>query len=427
MTTAVLLGLFLAALIAGLPLAVGFGVASVAVLALAGFDQLAVPTNIYAGIAKYPLLAIPMFILAGTIFERSGVAERLVRFVTAMVGEWTGSLAVVAILVSMLLGGISGSGPADAAAVATVMLPSMVKRGYDRGFSAGLIAASGSTAIVIPPSVAFILYSVMVPAATVPALFAAGLFPGLLAAACLLVPAILISRRHGYGAHYKAERPPLLKSLIDAVWGLLAPVIILGGLRLGIFTPTEAAVVAVGYGIFVGMVIYRTLTFKALFRLFVEAGELSAVVLMIIGIASVFAWAGNTLGVFDGAAKALMEMHANEWVMLLSINVLLLVAGMFLDAISIFLILLPLLIPIATAMGWDLVWFGVMMTINLAIGQFTPPMAISLMITSRIAGIGMQETVRTVLWLMLAMLSGLALMIAFPQIALWLPGRLGYL
>lgn len=427
MTTAVLLGLFLAALVAGLPLAVGFGLASVAVLALAGFDQLAVPTNIYAGIAKYPLLAIPMFILAGTIFERSGVAERLVRFVTAMVGEWTGSLAVVAILVSMLLGGISGSGPADAAAVATVMLPSMVKRGYDRGFSAGLIAASGSTAIVIPPSVAFILYSVMVPAATVPALFAAGLFPGLLAAACLLVPAILISRRHGYGADYKAERPPLLKSLIDAIWGLLAPVIILGGLRLGIFTPTEAAVVAVGYGIFVGMVIYRTLTIKALFRLFVEAGELSAVVLMIIGIASVFAWAGNTLGVFDGAAKALVEMHANEWVMLLSINVLLLVAGMFLDAISIFLILLPLLIPIATAMGWDLVWFGVMMTINLAIGQFTPPMAISLMITSRIAGIGMQETVRTVLWLMLAMLSGLALMIAFPQIALWLPGRLGYL
>ena len=427
MSTAVLIGLFLVALVAGLPLAVGFGIASVAVLFLAGFDQLAVPTNIYAGIAKYPLLAIPMFILAGMIFERSGVAERLVRFVTAIVGEWTGSLAVVAVLVSMLLGGISGSGPADAAAVATVMLPSMVQRGYSRGFSAGLIAASGSTAIVIPPSVAFILYSVMVPAATVPALFAAGLFPGLLAAACLLIPAILISRRHGFGRNFKAERPPLLRSLVDAVWGLLAPVIILGGLRAGIFTPTESAVVAVAYGIFVGMVIYRTISFKALFRLFVEAGELSAVVLMIIGVASVFAWAGNTLGVFDGAAKALVEMHPNEWFMLLSINVLLLVAGMFLDAVSIFLILLPLLVPIANAMGWDLVWFGVMMTINLAIGQFTPPMAISLMITSRIAGVGMQETFRTVIWLMVAMLCGLALMIIFPQIALWLPGRLGYL
>ncbi|MCK9261581.1 MAG: TRAP transporter large permease, partial [Azoarcus sp.] len=378
-------------------------------------------------IAKYPLLAIPMFILAGMIFERSGVALRLVRFVTAMVGEWTGSLAVVAVLVSMLLGGISGSGPADAAAVAAVMLPSMIKRGYSKGFSAGLIAAAGSTAIVIPPSVAFIVYSVLVPAATVPALFAAGLFPGLIAALCLLIPAVLISRKHGFGRDYKAERPPFLRSLVDAVWGLLAPVIILGGLRTGIFTPTEAAVVAVAYGVFVGMVIYRSIGVKDLFRLLIEAGELSAVVLMIIGVASVFAWAGNTLGIFDAAAKALVEMHPSEWVMLLSVNLLLLVAGMFLDAVSIFLILLPLLVPIAQAMGWDLVWFGVMMTINLAIGQFTPPMAISLMITSRIAGIGMEETFRWVIWLVLAMAMGLTAMIVFPQLALWLPGQLGYL
>ena len=427
MNGAVLIGLFLLTLVAGVPLAVGLGVASVAVLALAGFDQLAVPTNIYAGIAKYPLLAIPMFILAGMIFERSGVALRLVRFVTAIVGEWTGSLAVVAVLVSMLLGGISGSGPADAAAVAAVMLPSMVKRGYPKGFAAGLIAASGSTAIIIPPSVAFIVYSVMVPAATVPALFAAGLFPGIIAALCLLVPAVVISRRHGFGREYREPRPPLGQSLIDAIWGLLAPVIILGGLRTGIFTPTEAAVVAVAYGIFVGMVVYRSIGVRDLFRLLVDAGELSAVVMMIIGIASVFAWAGNTLGIFDAAAKALVDMHPGQWGMLLSVNLLLLVAGMFLDAISIFLILLPLLVPIAIAMGWDLVWFGVMMTINLAIGQFTPPMAIALMITSRIAGIGMEETFRWVIWLVLAMGAGLALMVVFPELALWLPGRLGYL
>lgn len=427
MNGAVLIGLFLLTLVAGVPLAVGLGVASVAVLALAGFDQLAVPTNIYAGIAKYPLLAIPMFILAGMIFERSGVALRLVRFVTAIVGEWTGSLAVVAVLVSMLLGGISGSGPADAAAVAAVMLPSMVKRGYPKGFAAGLIAASGSTAIIIPPSVAFIVYSVMVPAATVPALFAAGLFPGIIAALCLLVPAVVISRRYGFGREYREPRPPLGQSLIDAIWGLLAPVIILGGLRTGIFTPTEAAVVAVAYGIFVGMVVYRSIGVRDLFRLLVDAGELSAVVMMIIGIASVFAWAGNTLGIFDAAAKALVDMHPGQWGMLLSVNLLLLVAGMFLDAISIFLILLPLLVPIAIAMGWDLVWFGVMMTINLAIGQFTPPMAIALMITSRIAGIGMEETFRWVIWLVLAMGAGLALMVVLPELALWLPGRLGYL
>ena len=424
MTGTVLIGLFLLAMLAGLPLAVALGVASVTVLAMAGFDQLAVPTNIYAGIAKYPLLAIPMFILAGMIFERSGVAIRLVRFVTAIVGEWTGSLAVVAVLVSMLLGGISGSGPA---AVAAVMLPSMIARGYPKGFSAGLIAASGSTAIVIPPSVAFIVYSVMVPSATVPALFAAGLFPGLIAALCLLVPALVISRKYGFGRNFKAERPPLGQSFVDAIWGLLAPVVILGGLRTGLFTPTEAAVIAVAYGIFVGMVVYRSIDLRGLFRILVEAGELSAVVLMIIGIASVFAWAGNTLGIFDSAAKALVALHSDEWLMLLSVNLLLLVAGMFLDAISIFLILLPLLVPIAVAMGWDLVWFGVMMTINLAIGQFTPPMAISLMITSRIAGIGMEETFRWVLWLVLAMAGGLAIMILFPATALWLPGRLGYL
>ncbi|MDO9598580.1 MAG: TRAP transporter large permease [Azoarcus sp.] len=423
----VLVLVFLLALAAGLPLAVGLGVSSVIVLAMAGFDQLAVPTNIYAGIAKYPLLAIPMFILAGMIFERSGVALRLVRFVTAMVGEWTGSMAVVAVLVSMLLGGISGSGPADAAAVAAVMLPSMIARGYPKGFSAGLIAAAGSTAIVIPPSVAFIIYSVMVPAATVPALFAAGLFPGMIAALCLLVPAVIISRRYGFGRDHKAVRPPLGRSFIDALWGLLAPVIILGGMRTGVFTPTEAAVVAVAYGVFVGMVIYRSIGVKDLFRVLIDAGELSAVVLMIIGVASVFAWAGNTLAIFDAAARALVDMHPSEWVMLLSINLLLLVAGMFLDAVSIFLILLPLLVPIALAMGWDLVWFGVMMTINLAIGQFTPPMAISLMVTSRIAGIGMEETFRWVIWLVLAMGCGLAAMIVFPQLALWLPGRLGYL
>jgi tripartite ATP-independent transporter DctM subunit len=249
----------------------------------------------------------------------------------------------------------------------------------------------------------------------------------MVAALCLLVPAIVISRKYGFGRDYKAERPPLGKSFIDAIWGLLAPVIILGGLRTGIFTPTEAAVVAVAYGIFVGMVVYRSISFRGLFRVLVEAGELSAVVLMIIGIASVFAWAGNTLGIFDAAAKALVGLHSSEWLMLLSINLLLLAAGMFLDAISIFLILLPLLVPIAIAMGWDLVWFGVMMTINLAIGQFTPPMAISLMITSRIAGIGMEETFKWVVWLVLAMGAGLALMIVFPQLALWLPGRLGYL
>ncbi len=417
---------FVLPLAAGVPLAVAMGLAGGALIAAADLGLLAVPTNAYAGIAKYPLLAIPMFILAGMIFERSGVALRLVRFIAAMVGDWPGSLALVAVLVSMLLGGISGSGPADAAAVAAVMIPAMLRRGYPVSFSAGLIAAAGSTAIVIPPSVAFIVYSVLVPQATVPALFAAGLIPGILAALSLLAPALWLSRRHGWGAGSTEPRPPFWRSLREAVWGLAAPVIILGGLRSGLFTPTEAAVVAVAYGLFVGTLVYRTLKWRDIHAIFAEAAEISAVVLMIIGLASVFAWAGNTLGVFDGIARAIVALGERPALVLLAINAILLAAGLFLDAVSIYLILLPVLIPIAQAMGWDLVWFGVMMTINLAIGQFTPPMALSLMITARIGGVSLESTVRWVIWMVLAMLGALALVVVFPELALWLPRRLGY-
>lgn len=430
--TLILLAAFLVLLFLGVPLAVALGLAGTLLIGLEGLGLLAVPTNVYAGIAKYPLLAIPMFILAGLIFERSGVALRLVRFIAALVGEWPGSLAVVAVLVCALLGGISGSGPADAAAVAAVLIPTMWKHGYPKPFSAALIAATGSMAIVIPPSVAFIIYSVLVPGATVPALFAAGLLPGLLTSLALLAPAVWLSRRQGFGTltpgHSPTGRGELLwASFREAIWGLLAPVVILGGMRTGLFTPSEAAVVAVFYGLLVGLAIYRTLRWGDIWRLLAEAGEISGVVLMIIGLASVFAWAGSTLGAFDTLARELAGLHAEGWVVLLLVNGLLLLAGMFLDAVSIYLILLPLLEPLARQLGWDLVWFGVVMTLNLAIGQATPPMAINLMVTARIAGVSMESTIRWVLWPLAAMLGALLLVMAFPELALWLPRHLGYL
>lgn len=435
----VLLAVFLLLLLLGIPLAVALGLSGALLIGLEGLGLLAVPTNVYAGIAKYPLLAIPMFILAGLIFERSGVALRLVRFISALVGEWRGSLAAVAVLVCALLGGISGSGPADAAAVATVLIPTMWKHGYPKPFSAALIAAAGSMAIVIPPSVAFILYSVLVPSATVPALFAAGLIPGLLASLALLAPAIWLSRRHGFGTALvaagvgangiaEANAPlSLWREFREAVWGLLAPVVILGGMRSGLFTPSEAAVVAVAYGLLVGLAIYRTLRWRDVAQLLAEAGEISGVVLMIIGLASVFAWAGSTLGAFDAIARQLATLHAESWVILLLVNGLLLVAGMFLDAVSVYLILLPLLEPLARHLGWDLVWFGVVMTLNLAIGQATPPMAINLMVTARIAGVSIESTIRWVLWPIAALLVALLLVMAFPELSLWLPRHLGYL
>lgn len=418
---------FLLLMLIGAPLAVALGLAGTLAILDAQLGILSVPTNVYAGIAKYPLLAIPVFILAGLIFERAGVAKQLVTFASSLVGAKNGGLAVVAILVCMVMGGISGSGPADAAAVATVMIPSMHKAGYPKAFSASVIASAAATAILIPPSVAFIIYSVLVPQASVPALFAAGLIPGVLAGLSLILPTVWLSRKHGFGLLDAGPRPPFWKSLRAAVWGLLAPVIILGGLRTGAFTPTEAAVVAVFYGLAVGVFVYRTLTWRGLYEVLAEAAEMSAVVLLIIALSSVFAWAGATLGAFDRVAAAAIDATGNEILVLVLLNIALLILGMLLDAVSIFLILLPLLTPIMTAFHWDPVWFGVMLTMNLAIGQFTPPMAVNLMVTTRVAGITMESTVRWVLWMVAAMTAALVLVTFVPELSLWLPRRLGYL
>jgi tripartite ATP-independent transporter DctM subunit len=426
MIMAVLFGGFALLMLLGAPLAVALGLAGTLAIHMAELGIMSVPTNVYTGIAKYPLLAIPVFILAGLIFERAGVARQLVTFASSLVGARNGGLAVVAILVCMVMGGISGSGPADAAAVATVMIPSLKKAGYPREFSASVIAAGAATAILIPPSVAFIVYSVMVPQASVPALFAAGLIPGVLAGLSLIIPTVWLSRRHGFGLADVGPRPKVWESFKGAIWGLLAPVIILGGLRTGAFTPTEAAGVAVFYGLGVGILVTRALTWKSLVDTLAEAAEMSAVVLLIIALASVFAWAGSTLGAFDRVAEAAIAATRNEVLFLLLLNLALLALGMVLDAVSIFLILLPLLSPIMEAFAWNPVWFGVMVTMNLAIGQFTPPMAVNLMVTTRIAGISMEATVPWVTWMVAAMVGALALVTFVPEITLWLPRALGY-
>jgi C4-dicarboxylate transporter, DctM subunit len=302
----------------------------------------------------------------------------------------------------------------------------MTRQGYPKGFSASLIAAAGSTAILIPPSIAFVIFTVLVPQVSVPALFAAGMVPGLLAGLSLLLPTIYFARKFGWGAPEPGVRPKLLATLKDAAWGLAAPIIILGGLRTGAFTPTEAAVVAVFYGLFVGFVIYRTLTLRTLYRVLVDSAEISAVVMVIIACAGIFAHAGSTLGAFDAMAKAMLSVTQQEHLLLGMIMLMLLVAGMLLDAISVFLIFLPILVPIVNAMGWDMAWFAVLMTMNLAIGQFTPPVAVNLLVTTRVAGIGVEHTVKWVVWMVLSMMGALLLVAAFPQLALWLPRQLGY-
>jgi tripartite ATP-independent transporter DctM subunit len=424
---ALLLGFF-ALLVLGTPIAVALGLGGALGIVI-GLDMVAlgmIGTNTYAAIAKYPLIAIPLFVLTGMIFERSGVAARLVTFAQACIGPRRGGLGLVAVLVCVIMGGMSGSGVADAAAVATVMLPSMLKAGYPRPFTASVIAASAATAILIPPSIALIVYSVVVPGLDLRALFAAGLLPGLLMGAAIAVPTLLISRRQGYGAGEGTVRPPFWASLWRAVPGLMAPVIILGGLRSGLFTPTETAVVAVAYGLIVGLVIYRSMGWHDLYAVFADSAKISSVLMLIISLAGLFAWAGSTMGAFRATADLILSVSDNQWVILALVMGVMLLAGMVLDGVSIFLIAMPLLVPIVAAFGWSHVWFAVVMSINIAIGQVTPPVAVNLMVTSKIAGVPLESTFRYVGWLVLAMAVALLLVIAFPEIALWLPRVLGY-
>ncbi len=420
------LGFFLLLLL-GTPIAVAIAIPSFLVIWIGELGTPVIAPNFFAGIAKFPLLAIPLFILAGFILERCGISQRVIGFANLLVGRRRGGLAIVAISVCVFFGGVSGSGPADAAAIGAILIPAMYAQGYGKGYSAALIAAAGSTAIIVPPSIALIVYGAITNT-SIPALFAAGAIPGLLAGVSLLIPAVWVARKKGYGSNVvtdATEQESLGKSFREAFWGLLAPVIILGGLYGGIFTPTEAAVVAVFYSLFLGLIVYRSLGFKDLYQILVDANQTTAIVMLIVACAGLFSWAGSTIGVLDALANSLMGASDNSWIVLLLINLLIFIAGMLMDAISVFYIFLPIFIPIMHHFGWDPVWFGIVMTLNLAIGQFTPPVAVNLYVTTQLADIRLEETFRAVIPLVLAMLIALLVVILFPVLSLYIPKLFG--
>ncbi len=417
-------GLFALLLAIGTPIAVALGATGLFLIWKFSLGLAAIGPTFYSNLAKFQLLAIPFFIMAGLILERVGISERLVRLATLLIGPVHGGLALVGIVCCVFFAGISGSGPADTAALGTILIPAMAARGYAKPFASALIASGGSIAIIIPPSIAFIIYGVITNT-SIPALFAAGILPGLLVGACLAVPAYVVARRHGWRGERYGTRAEILTALRGSIWGLLAPLIILGGIYGGVFTPTEAAVVAVFYGLFVGMFVYRTLTPASLWTILRDTVVSSAVVMLIVGFAGLYAWAGSTMGVIDRITQALLGFSKSPWVVLWAINLLVFLAGYLLDGISIYYIFVPIIMPIMATFGWDPVWIGVMLTVNVAIGQVTPPVAVNLYVAANIARLSIDEISRAVWPFVLAMLLALAVITEWPALSTFLPALFG--
>jgi len=427
MAALILFGLFALLLALEAPVAVSLGVPAVVTIMLfrlTTFDSIA--RTMFSAVDSYNLTAIPFFVIAGSILARSGISARLVRLASILVAGVRGGLAIVLVIVSIFFAGISGSGPADVAALGAVLIPAMIAAGYEESFTCALMAAGGGIGIIVPPSIALIIYGV-VAEVSIEKLFLAGILPGFVVGGCLIA---LILFKGDLGRAAPAGLPQaglkdLWKAFKEAFFGLLAPVIILGGIYSGIFTAIESAAAAVMYALIVDVLVYRELKPKDLVRILTDAGIVSAQVLIIVSCASLFAWILNDQGIAAGAAQGLTGLTSNKILLLLLINVMLIAAGCVLDAISIFYIFLPILLPVVDGLGIDRIHFGIIMTVNLAIGQVTPPVGVNLFVAGSISKVPLAKASRAALPIIAAEAAALLLITYIPQLSLFIPGMLG--
>lgn len=419
--------IFLFLLLIKVPIAISIGIASLAVAWQCDLGLPMTSYNFFANIAKFPLLAIPYFILAGNIMSRAGIATRIINLIRISFGKLTGGLAIATVIVAAFWGAVSGSPAATVAALGVILIPGMVDAGYSRPFATAVVSVSSGLSSVIPPSIAFIMYGVIT-GVSIGAIFAAGFIPGFIIAFCMIVSVYLSSRRHGYRGDNIERKPGDLRAAFkEAIFALLIPVIILGGIYGGIFTPTEAAAVACFYGLFVGVFVYRSLTIKVIYEVLVDTLIGSAIVMFISACAGLYSWVSASVGLVEKTSALLIGISGNEYVTLLMIYIILFIGGMLLDAVSLMYVFMPLIMPVMANFGWDPVWFGVMLAIMVAIGCVTPPVAASLFVGCRISGLTIEELTPPVLPLLFSMLCGMAVLSIFPQITMFLPKLMGFM
>jgi len=414
------------------PVAFALGLSALYAMWKIGFGLELAGDLIATGITKFSLLAIPFFILAGTLMGSLGIAERMIRFFRVAVGGLPGGMGMVGTVVCLFWGAVSGSGPASVAAIGPMIIKGMEEDGYDRAFAAGLVVTGAAFSIVIPPSIGLVIYGVIAET-SISRLFIAAIIPGVFMALTMLVVlpfgrSRARARAGSPGLQALSPDPyadgprnrALWLSFRDSFWGLMTPVVILGGIYSGIFTPTEAAIVATVYALLVGAFAYRTLTLQRLYDALGAAAASSAVVMLIVAYASLFGWVVTVDDLVRSYSGALLGLSENGWVILLVIMVILLIAGMFMDPVTVMFIALPIFLPVARQMGWDPVWFGVLVMVNLAIGLITPPVGINLYVAANVTRLSIERVARGTMPFLLASLVGIVVVAAVPQMSLWL-------
>jgi C4-dicarboxylate transporter DctM subunit len=421
----VLMGAFLALLALGVPVFFAMGLASLSfILAMGG----QVPFNVLAstliqGIDSFAFLAIPFFFLAGELMNTGGITRRLLAFAAALVGHIRGGLSHVAIVASMVFSGVSGSAVADASAIGGALIPAMKSQRYPPEYAAAVVAAASTMGPVIPPSIAFVVYA-LVTETSVGELFLAGALPGLLMGVWLLATATWIARRRGFPFSPRATMARVWATLRDAIFALMMPVIILGGIVVGVVTPTEAGVIAVVYAACVGLFVYREMSLADLWRVTRESTISSGLILLMVAASGTFSWLVANMAIGDTLVQFFTSLTDSRWVMLIVINVFFLVWGLALEPPVALVTMVPLLVPLANAYQIDLIHLGVVVVLNLMIGQLTPPSGVVTFLTAQIANAPLGAVFREATPFTLALIVLLLLVTYVPAIALWLPGLL---
>jgi len=420
--TLLLLALLAVFIAIDVPIAIALGASAVIVGFLMQGNIDFVATILLSALQKIELLAIPFFILAGNVLDRSGIMVRLFDLINSLVGRVPARAAIVGSAMSVVISGLSGSGPADTAGLASTLGPVMDKRGYSRAFTAALVSAGAGVAIVVPPSIAFILYGIAVPGVSIGEMFVAGILPGIVMGALIAVAAFVVSVRRGYdpkGEGFVAGRA--WTALRNSIWGLAAPVVIVGGIYFGIFTPTEAAGVAVIYGLIIGSLLYREIGIPDLMHLARVTALDTAVVMLIIACASLFAWVITIDGRVVVWVMEVSQAMSSTWQVFFLAAVVLLIAGLFIDGASIYLVLVPLLMPAVRAQGIDLNWFGIFVAIAIGIGQFTPPVGVNLFVAARVLDVRFDRILPDIMPFLLVSILGLVIIYLVPGLSTWLP------